>query len=156
MCIRDSACTFLRNNREFIAEEVLGEVNNQFARFHYSVYDISGSTFKIFVGLTGQEHTYVSGGTVTFGGTTVNVTNFVYDNIVTGNATVTTASPIAGLAEDDVIKLEGMTLSCSAGNKIYPAYSAYSASGDDGDTQCKQDVIHFINALIRDLSLIHI
>ena len=145
------ACTFLRNNREFIAEEVLGEVNNQFARFHYSVYDISGSTFKIFVGLTGQEHTYVSGGTVTFGGTTVNVTNFVYDNIVTGNATVTTASPIAGLAEDDVIKLEGMTLSCSAGNKIYPAYSAYSASGDDGDTQCKQDVIHFINALIRDL-----
>ena len=74
----------VRNNREFIAEEVLGEVNNQFARFHYSVYDIGaggGNDFKIFVGLTGQEHTYVSGGTVTFGGTTVNVTNFVYDNI---------------------------------------------------------------------------
>ena len=148
------ACTFLRNNREFIAEEVLGEINNQFARFHYSVYDIGaggGNDFKVFVGLTGQEHTYVSGGTVTFGGSTVNVTNFVYDNIVTGNATITTASAISGLAEDDVIKLEGMTLSCSAGNKIYPAYSAYSASGDDGDTQCKQDVIHFINALIRDL-----
>ena len=110
------ACTYIRNNREFIADEVLGMINNQFARFHYSVYDIGaggGNDFKIFVGLTGQEHTYVSGGTVTFNGNTVNVTNFVYDNIVTGNATITTASPIAGLSEDDVIKLEGMTLSLS-------------------------------------------
>ena len=148
------ACTFLRNNREFIADEVLGIINSQFARLHYSVYDIGaggGNDFKIFIGLAEQEHTYVSGGTVTFGGTTVNVTNFVYDNIVTGNATITTASPIAGLAEDDIIKLEGLTLECDAGQKIYPAYSAPSASGSDGDVQCKQDVIHFINAIIRDL-----
>ena len=148
------ACTFLRNNREFIADEVLGTINSQFARLHYSVYDIGaggGNDFKIFIGLAEQEHTYISGGTVTFGGTTVNVTNFVYDNIVTGNATITTASPIAGLAEDDIIKLEGLTLECDAGQKIYPAYSAPSANGSDGDVQCKQDVIHFINAIIRDL-----
>ena len=148
------ACTYLRNNREFIADEVLGMINAQFARLHYSVYDIGaggGNDFKIFVGLTGQEHTYVSGGTVTFNGNTVNVTDFVYDNVVTGNATVTTDAPLAGLVEDSTIKLEGMTLSCSAGNKIYPAYSAYSESGDDGDNQCKEDVVHFINTLIRDL-----
>ena len=36
-------------------------------------------------------------------------------------------------------------------DKIYPAYSAPSASGSDGDVQCKQDVIHFLNALTRDL-----
>ena len=148
------AVTFIRNNREFIADEVLGIINSQFARLHYSVYDIGaggGNDFKIFIGLAEQEHTYVSGGTVTFNGNTVNVTDFVYDNTVTGNATVTIASPLAGLAEDSTIKLENLTLSCDAGQKIYPAYSAPSASGSDGDVQCKQDVIHFLNALTRDL-----
>ena len=148
------ACTYLRNNREFIADEVLGMINAQFARLHYSVYDIGaggGNDFKIFIGLAEQEHTYVSGGTVTFNGNTVNVTDFVYDNIVTGNATVTTDAPLAGLVEDSTIKLENLTLSCDAGQKIYPAYSAPSVSGSDGDVQCKQDVVHFINAIIRDL-----
>ena len=73
------------------------------------------------------------------------------DNIVTGNATVTTDAPLAGLVEDSTIKLESLTLSCDAGQKIYPAYSAPSANGSDGDVQCKQDVVHFINAIIRDL-----
>ena len=80
-----------------------------------------------------------------------NVTNFVYNNTVTGVATVTTDNPVAGLAEDDHIKLENMTLSCDAGQKIYPSYSSPSANGSDGDLQCKQDVIHFVNAVIRDL-----
>ena len=42
---------------------------HSFARLHYSVYDIGaggGNDFKIFIGLAEQEHTYVSGGTVTF------------------------------------------------------------------------------------------
>ena len=102
------AVTFIRNNREFIADEVLGIINSQFARLHYSVYDIGaggGNDFKIFIGLAEQEHTYVSGGTVTFNGNTVNVTDFVYDNTVTGNATVTTDAPLAGLAEDSTIKV---------------------------------------------------
>ena len=145
------ACTFLRNNRDFIADEVVGKINDQFARYFYSAYNISGNSFDIFVGLAEQEHTYVSGGTVKFGGTTYNVTNFVYNNTVTGVATVTTDNPVAGLAEDDHIKLENMTLSCDAGQKIYPSYSSPSANGSDGDLQCKQDVIHFVNAVIRDL-----
>ena len=55
------------------------------------------------------------------------------------------------MVEDSTIKLEGLTLECDAGQKLYPAYSAPSASGSDGDVQCKQDVIHFLNALTRDL-----
>jgi hypothetical protein len=145
------ACTLLRNNRDFIADEVVGKINDQFARYFYSAYNISGNSFDIFVGLAEQSHTYVSGGTVKFGGTTYNVLNFVYSNAVTGVATVTTDSLVAGLNEDDHIKLEGMTLECDAGQKVYPSYSSPSATGSDGDSQCKEDIVHFINAIIRDL-----
>ena len=70
------ACTFLRNNRDFIADEVVGKINDQFARYFYSAYNISGNSFDIFVGLAEQEHTYVSGGTVKFGGTTAQCYQF--------------------------------------------------------------------------------
>ena len=147
------ACTFLRNNREFIADEVVGRINAEFARNYYSVYNISGSSFDIYLGQTTSTHTYVSGGTVTFGGTGYNVTGFLYDNIVTGVATVTTASPVANLAEDNTIKLENVLLECDSGQKLYPAYSSPDSTStvSDGDEQCRQDVNHFINALIRDL-----
>ena len=36
------ACTFLRNNREFIADEVVGKINDQFKTDHYSVFNIGG------------------------------------------------------------------------------------------------------------------
>ena len=147
------ACTFLRNNREFIADEVVGRINAEFARNYYSVYNISGSSFDIYLGQTTSTHTYVSGGTVTFGGTAYNVSGFLYDNIVTGVATVTTTSPVANLAEDNTIKLENVLLECDSGQKLYPAYSSpdSTSSISDGDEQCRQDVNHFINALIRDL-----
>ena len=147
------ACTFLRNNREFIADEVVGIINNEFARNYYSAYNITGNSFDIYLGQTTSTHTYVSGGTVTFGGTGYNVTGFLYDNIVTGIATVTTASPVANLAEDNTVKLENILLECDSGQKLYPAYSSpdSTASISDGDEQCRQDVRHFINALIRDL-----
>ena len=145
------ACTLLRNNRDFIADEVVGKINDQFARYFYSAYNISGNSFDIFIGLAEQEHTYVSGGTVKFGGNTYNVTNFTYSNAGTGVATITTDSPVTSLTEDDHIKLENLLLSCDAGQKIYPSYSSPSANGSDGDSQCKEDIVHFINAIIRDL-----
>jgi len=147
------ACVFLRNNREFIADEVVGIINNQFARNYYSVYNISGSSFDIYLGQTTSTHTYVSGGTVTFGGTAYNVSGFLYDNIVTGVATVTTTSPVANLGEDQTIKLENVLLECDSGQKLYPSYSSpdSTSSISDGDEQCRQDVNHFINALVRDL-----
>ena len=151
------ACVFIRNNREFIADEVVGQINEEFKTDHFRVYDIGaggGDDFKIYLGASDHPNTYVSGGTVTFGGSTYTITNFVYDNAVTGTATVTTSAAIPALAEDDVVKLADILISCSAGNKIYPAYSSPTSgsnTGTDGDEQCRQDVIHFVNAIVRDL-----
>ena len=70
------ACVFLRNNREFIADEVVGQINEEFKTDHFRVYDISGTDFKIYLGTTSTSNNYVSGGTVTFGGTAYNITGF--------------------------------------------------------------------------------
>ena len=75
----------------------------------------------------------MSGGTVTFGGTAYNVSNFLYDNIVTGVATVTTTSPVANLAEDNTIKLENVLLECDSGQKLYPAYSSPDSTSSISD-----------------------
>ena len=150
------ACTFLRNNREFIADEVVGRINKEFAKDHYQVSDITGggTGFQVYLGQTPVEHTYVSGGTVTFGGVDYTINNFVYDNANTGYATITVDSAIATLVEDDTVKLANILLSCDAGQKTYPSYSSPTTgdnTGSDGDEQCRQDVIHFVNALVRDL-----
>ena len=72
------ACVFLRNNREFIADEVVGRINDEFKTDHYRVYDISGLDFKIYLGTLDHPNTYISGGTVTFGGVDYNITGFSY------------------------------------------------------------------------------
>jgi hypothetical protein len=145
------ACVFLRNNIDFIADEVVGIINSEFKTDHYSAYNISGNSFDIYLGQTTATHTYISGGTVTFGGTTYNISGFTYDNIVTGVATVTTSTSVAGLAEDSIVKLADILLECDTGQKIYPSYSSPDSTGNDGDEQCREDTRHFINALIRDL-----
>jgi hypothetical protein len=148
------ACVFLRNNREFIADEVVGKINDQFKREYYSVYNISGNSFDIYLGTLNHANTWISGGTVTSGATTVNVTGFTYDTSITGVATVTTDNPIPGLSEDDTVQLADLLIECDSGQKIYPSYSSPTSGSNtltNGDTQCRQDVIHFINALVRDL-----
>ena len=147
------ACVFLRNNREFIADEVVRRVNDEFKTDYYSVYDISGNSFKIFLGVLDHENTYDSQnptGTVTFAGTPYSISNFVYDALDTGVATITTAVQVP-LSEDDIVQLAGLEISCEAGTKIYPSYSSPATLGTNGDEQCKQDIIHFVNALVRDL-----
>ncbi|AOV59318.1 hypothetical protein C440309_095 [Synechococcus phage S-CAM4] len=145
------ACNLLRNNREFIADEVVGIINDEFKTDHYSVYNISGTSFDIYLGQTTSEHTYISGGTVTFGGVDYNITAFSYDNTNTGVASITTSVSIPALAEDDIVKLANILISCDAGQKLYPSYSSPDSTGNNGDEQCRQDVVHFINALVRDL-----
>ena len=139
------AVTYIRNNRDFIADEVVGRINYQFAKEYYSVYNVSGNSFDIYLGLSTFPHTYVSGGTVTFGGSTYNITGFTWDNAVTGVATVTTASAV-GANEDDTVKLADLLISCANGQKIYPSFSI-----PVDDEQCRQDIVHFLNALVRDL-----
>ena len=147
------SCVFLRNNREFIADEVVRKINDQFKTEYYSVYDISGNSFKIFLGILDHANTYDNTnptGTVTFGGVSYDISNFNYDALDTGIATVTTTNTMP-LSEDDIVQLAGLEISCEAGTKIYPSYSSPASIGTDGDEQCRQDIIHFMNALVRDL-----
>ena len=44
------ACTFLRNNRDFMADEVVGRINDEFKRDYYSVFNITGNSFDIYLG----------------------------------------------------------------------------------------------------------
>lgn len=150
------ACQLIRNNRDYIAEEVVGIINDQFKSDYYSVYNLDAvnNTFDIYLGPLDHVNTYVSGGTVTFAGTSYAISDFVYDTAITGVATITTtAAAISALSEDDTVQLADILISCTAGQKIYPAYSSptNANSGSNGDEQCKQDVVHFLNALVRDL-----
>ena len=140
------ACIYIRNNREYIADEVVGRINDEFKKEYFAVYDISGLDFKIYLGTSRFEHTYISGGTVTFGGNTYNITNFTYDTSVTGVATISTDVSIPGLVEDDIVQLADILVECDNGQKVYPSFNIPVS-----DTQCKQDIIHFLNALVRDL-----
>ena len=144
------ACLQIRNNIDFIADEVVRRINDEFKKEYFSVYDISGSTFKIYLGASRFVHTYVSGGTVTFNSVDYTITDFQYDNIVTGEATITTSASIAGITEDDIVKLAGIVVECDIDGvttqKVYPSFNIPVS-----DQKCRRDVGHFLNALITDL-----
>lgn len=154
------ACNLLRNNIDYIADEVVGKINDQFKTDYYSIFNISTeeNTFDIYLGTLDHTNTYDSAnptGTVRFNNTSYNITNFVYNTSATGIATVTAADTLINLlSEDDTVQLAGLEISCDAGTKIYPSYSSPTSgsnTGTDGDEQCRQDTRHFVNALIRDL-----
>ena len=143
------ACVFIRNNRDFIADEVVRRINDEFKKEYFAVYNISGNSFDIYLGTSRFEHIYDvlnPTGTVTFGGSTYNITNFVYDTSITGVATITTDNPVASLVEDSIIRLADLEVSCSNGTKVYPSFNIPTS-----DDQCRQDIVHFLNALVRDL-----
>jgi hypothetical protein len=144
------ACLQIRNNIDFIADEVVQRINDEFKKEYFSVYGINGVEFKIYLGGSRFVHDYISGGTVTFGGNDYNITNFVYDNIVTGEATITTSVPIPSLLEDSIVKLAGIVVECDIDGvttqKVYPSFNIPVS-----DQKCRRDVGHFLNAVIRDL-----
>ena len=111
---------------------------------------VGGSEFKIYLGPSRFVHTYVSGGTVTYEGQTANVTNFVYDNIVTGEATITIDTPLANLVEDATIQLADLLVECVIDGvttqKTYPSFNIPVS-----DAKCIRDTKHFINAVTADL-----
>jgi hypothetical protein len=111
---------------------------------------VGGSEFKIYLGTSRFIHEYVSGGTVTFGGTTANITNFVYDNIITGTAVVSMDQSLGALAEDDIVQIADITLRCVVDGvtteKTYPSFNIPVS-----DDKCRRDIRHFLNALVEDL-----
>lgn len=144
------ACLQIRNNVDFIADEVVRKINDQFKREYFPVYNVSGVQFKIYLGPSTFAHTYVSGGTVRFNSTDYNITGFTYDNIVTGEATITTSIPVAALADDSIVKLSGIVVSCLIDGvitqKTYPSFNIPVS-----DAKCRRDIGHFLNAICRDL-----
>ena len=143
------ACLQIRNNIDFIADEVVGRVNDEFKKEYFAVYDTTTLNFKVYLGTSRFAHTYVSGGTVTFNGNTVNVTDFIYDHNVTGEATITVDSP-HGASDDDTILLADLVVSCIIDGvvteKTYPSFNIPVS-----DQKCRRDIGHFLNALIQDL-----
>jgi len=146
------ACLQIRNNLDFIADEVVGRINEEFAKFYYSVYDVqvvnggSETEFKIYLGTSTYVHTYVSGGTVTYGGNVYNISNFEWDNFSTGVATITCDLIATPPSEDDIVRLDNILITCSEGNKEYPSFSIPVS-----DDKCRRDIKHYLNAIIRDL-----
>ena len=148
------ACLQIRNNREFIADEVVGRINDEFKQEYFFPYDIGasgGQDFKVYLGTSRFVHTYVSGGTVTdvATGSVYNVTNFVYDNFITGAATITiNSAPV--FSEDDTILLAGLIVECDIDGvttqKTYPSFNIPVS-----DDKCRRDIKHFLNALCQDL-----
>ena len=121
-----------------------------FVRSTTNSLSTGGSSFSIFLGASRYAHTYVSGGTVKFGGVTYTVTNFVYDHAVTGNAVITLSQSIPNIAEDAIIELEGIVVECTIDGvttqKTYPSFSIPIS-----DEKCKRDIRYFLDALIQDL-----
>jgi len=121
-----------------------------FVRSAPNSLSIGGSTLKIYLGTSTFVHTYVSGGVVTYNSQNYNITNFVYDNISTGEATITLASPVAALSEDATVRISDLVVECVVDGvttqKTYPSFSI-----PVNDNKCRRDVGHFISAITRDL-----
>ena len=117
-----------------------------FVRAATNAVKVGGAAFDIYLGTSRFAHTYVSGGTATVGGVTYNVTNFLYDNIVTGVATVTVDVAIPTITDDTTVRLADILVNCSNGQKSYPSFNI-----PVDDNQCRQDVVHYLNAITRDL-----
>ena len=146
------ACLQIRNNIDFIADEVVRKLNDEFKQEYFFAYDIGqggGNDFKIYLGTSRFAHNWVSGGTVTAGGVTYNVTGFDYDYSATGEATITLDSSPA-FVEDETILLAGLVVECTIDGvltqKTYPSFNIPIS-----DEKCRRDIGHFLNAVIRDL-----
>ncbi len=80
----------------------------------FVVLSASGNEFTVNVGASPDlPHTYVNGGSVSYSGTTVQVTSALY-NDETGVLTVTTSAPL-GVAVDNVITMQGLNFACNSG-----------------------------------------
>ena len=144
------ACNLIRNNTDFIAAEVVGRINKEFAKeyFEVSAVDTGANTFEVRTNPNNFVHTYVSGGTVTYGGTEFTVTDLDYNNL-SGVGTITLSSAPT-FTDGQTVKIEGIIVSCTVNGvtsqKEYPSFNI-----PVGDYKCTRDIGHFINALIMDL-----
>ena len=95
------------------------DLKRQSKLFTVSATGLSSNQFQVSVGANPYAHTYVSGGTVTIGTTTLNISNFAYDH-VTGIGIITTTTS-HGLSANDIVMLKDITFECEFGTKVYPS-----------------------------------
>ena len=91
----------------------------QSKRFAVETDNLTTNAFQVAVGANPYAHTYVSGGTVTFGGSTYNISGFNY-NHTTGKGIITTTTA-HGLGVGDVVVLDNILFECEFGTKVYPS-----------------------------------
>ena len=91
----------------------------QSKRFAVETTNLTTNTFQVAVGTNPYAHTYVSGGTVTFGGVAYTISGFNY-NHTTGKGIITTTTA-HGLGAGDVVVLDAITFECTFGTKVYPS-----------------------------------
>ncbi len=144
------ACNLIRNNADFIAAEVVGQVNKEFAKeyFEVSAVNTNANTFQVYTTPNNFVHTYVSGGTVSYGGQTFTVTDLDYSNI-SGIGTITlNSSP--NFTDGQTVKIEGIIVSCTVNGvtsqKEYPSFNI-----PIGDYKCTRDLKIIIHSLLMDL-----
>ena len=113
----------------------------QSKRFAVETDNLTTNTFQVAVGANPYYHTYISGGTVSFGGNTYNISNFNYDH-VSGKGIITTTTG-HGLGAGDVVVLDNILFECEFGQKVYPSdYTTlipqwFDSSINDVSTQVK-------------------
>ena len=113
----------------------------QSKRFAVETDNLTTNTFQVPVGANPYAHTYISGGTVSFGGNTFNISGFNYDH-VTGKGIITTTTG-HGLGAGDVVVLDNILFECEFGQKVYPSdYTTlipqwFNADINDVTTQVK-------------------
>jgi hypothetical protein len=145
-----TAATTLDAAQETIVQNVIDDLNAVAWHTDFVVDDTSltSTDFRIYVGKHTITHAYVSGGTVTkSNGTTLAITNFVYNNS-TGFAIVTTATH--GLSAGDIVDITDITVSCASGGPTYTYVFPSSVSTDGLTTKIR----YLQTKCIRDVRLI--
>ncbi len=94
------------------------DLKRQSRLFSVEATNLSTNQFQVNVGTSNTIHTYVRGGTVTFGTTIFNISNFAYNN-VTGKGLITTTTA-HGLTTGNVVQLDDIVFECDSGIKKYP------------------------------------
>jgi len=146
-----TAAETLSAAKSTIIENVIDDLNEIAYHTDFIVNEtgLTNDDFVIYVGKNDIVHTYVEGGVVTKSDdTTLNVSNFVYNN-TTGYATVTTSSD-HNLEAGDEVDIQNITVECtSAGySQVFTYPSATSTTGN------RTKVLYDQSKCLRDIGLI--
>ena len=143
--------------QENIITTVINQLNEVAYHTDFTVREnnLTNDDFEIYIGTSDIVHTYVEGGRVAFDGSTVTITNFVYNN-VTGIATITTSADHE-LEAGDVVTITDITVQCTD-NGVTSEFTYPSATKTDGvtpkilynQTKCLRDVRLILEAVMYD------